>query len=133
MVGKTQKKMAPTPTQASRQEENCKKMKKIKATSEDTCPKCDLGWEADGKAVECNLCKSWYHQACTTLTAEAFKAVSNEESELLWLCKICKKIALSQANKIASEEYKEMLKSNINLSSENVSLKVTIAEMEKNE
>jgi hypothetical protein len=131
MVGKTPKKMAPTQAQASKQEESSKKKKTIKASTEDKCPRCDLGWKAGEDGVECDLCKSWYHQECTTLTAEAFKAVSNEENDLLWLCTICKKIALSQANKLASAEFKEMLKKNINLSNENVSLKAKVNEIEQ--
>ena len=54
------------------------------------CPKCQNLVKEKGKenAIECEICRKWYHFSCSDLTDQQFKILCGEKS-LEWNCAKC--------------------------------------------
>lgn len=64
------------------------------AQEKEECDKCDRKVEEDEKAVLCDICNVWFHQACGGIVDELYETITKfghgGTKELPWQCNICR-------------------------------------------
>lgn len=64
---------------------------------DEECGKCGKKVGQDEKAVLCDICKIWYHQACGGIHEDLYRAIEQfgykGTGEIPWQCRVCKKYA----------------------------------------
>lgn len=58
------------------------------STTTSVCPCCSKTVKDNCGAIECDLCKKWFHLKCSLLSSKSYKhySITND----LWLCTLCK-------------------------------------------
>lgn len=89
------------------------------AAEQDTtiCPVCQELVNETDRAIECEICLSWFHQACCKVSDSLYNIISSDENDQIsWYCTYCKRGAkqimskLQQVNKRQNKMDSELIK-----------------------
>ena len=68
--------------------------------------KCDVKVDETDDAIECDICRFWFHTKCQKLKRDAYKDISTHS--LFWVCDVCR-VKCHQINKASIKMVLEKL------------------------
>lgn len=56
------------------------------------CPDCSLEVKDNEDAIECDICKGWYHKVCQSVSDALYAILTSDENQRIsWYCKSCQR------------------------------------------
>lgn len=84
------------------------------------CPDCDKTVLENQRAVECDICNTWFHCPCQKVSAAMYKLLNSDENEnISWYCNGCKRGA------------KKLMSQIININERQNQVEIHMVEIEK--
>ena len=60
--------------------------------NQEKCPDCSLEVKDNAEAIECDICKGWYHKGCQNVSDALYAVlISDENQQISWYCKSCQR------------------------------------------
>jgi hypothetical protein len=64
----------------------------VRDNDKSVCHDCNLEVKNNDKAIECDICKGWYHKECQEVSDALYQVLINEEQQQIsWYCTSCQR------------------------------------------
>ena len=64
----------------------------VRDNDKSVCHDCNLEVKNNDKAIECDICKGWYHKECQKVSDALYQVlISEEQQQISWYCTSCQR------------------------------------------